>query len=63
MIDTIDRYKLNLYCKCLQCKNKSYEGKKAHSCKAYPEQNGIPPQIWNKKNAECEYFESKHPSI
>lgn len=55
MFDTIDRYKLNLYCRCLECKNLQY-GEKFKSCKAYPEENGIPPKVWNGKYAECEHF-------
>lgn len=62
MENTIDKYKLNLYCRCLECKKKKYDGKQAHSCEAYPKQNGIPPEVWNGKNAECKYFEAKHPS-
>lgn len=57
MITVIDRYKLNLYCICLDCEKKSYDGKAAHSCQAYPKRNGIPPKIWNTENAKCEYFE------
>lgn len=61
MINTIDKYKLNLYCTCLNCKKKNYDGQNAHSCKAYPERNGIPPKVWNGKNEKCEHFEAKHP--
>ena len=56
----IDGYNLNLYCRCLECKNRNHEGK-AHSCKAYQKENGIPPKVWNGENAECKYFKSKHP--
>ena len=61
-IDTIDRYKLNLFCRCLECR-KFQERQKLvpHSCQAYPKQNGIPPKVWNGENAYCEHFESKHP--
>ena len=60
--DTIDRYKLNLFCVCLDCKKFQDRQKLVpHSCQAYPKQNGIPPKIWNGENANCEHFEAKHP--
>lgn len=55
----IDRYKLNLYCRCMECKKRNHEGN-VHSCKAYPKTNGIPPKVWNEENAECEHFEPKN---
>lgn len=61
MIDTIDKYKLNLYCTCLGCEKRNHEGN-AHSCKAYPKSDGIPKEVWNGKNAECKYFMEKHPN-
>lgn len=61
MEDAIDRYKLNLYCVCFDCKKRNCEGN-MRSCKAYPERNGIPPKIWNTENAKCEHFEPKHPN-
>lgn len=54
----IDRYKLNIFCICLDCKHFNLPGI-PNSCKAYPKQNGIPPKIWNGKNAKCPYFEEK----
>lgn len=54
----IDRYKLNIFCVCLECKKKEVSGK-AYSCTAYPKEKGIPPEIWNGKNATCPYFEEK----
>lgn len=59
-IRTIDRYRLNLYCTCLECENFK-PNLVPHSCKAYPKRNGIPPKVWNGENAECKYFKSKHP--
>lgn len=56
----IDRYTLNLFCICLDCENRGVPGK-AKSCSAYPKENGIPPEIWNTKNAECKHFKEKHP--
>lgn len=60
-IREIDRYKLNLFCTCLGCKKKNYDGKKAHSCAAYPKRNGIPPKVWNGEYEKCEHYEPKHP--
>lgn len=60
MFDTIDKYKLNLYCTCLSC-NKRKQGEKAHSCAAFPDRNGIPAKVWNEENAKCEHYEPKHP--
>ena len=54
---TIDRYKLNLYCRCLDCKK--YNDIPAHSCKKYPKRDGIPSKVWNGKNEDCEFFEAK----
>ena len=61
MRNTIDKYRLCLYCKCLNCK-KSEGAKEAYSCKAYPKRYGIPTDVWNKKDVECKYFEAKHPA-
>ncbi len=55
---TVDIYHLNLFCKCLDCKKRNTDGE-AQSCKAYPEEYGIPPEIWNAQNGYCEYFEPK----
>lgn len=55
MFNTIDRYKLNPYSRCLTCEKRK-QGEYAKSCKAYPKQHGIPPKIWNGKYEECEHF-------
>lgn len=57
----IDRYRLNLYCRCLGCANYRI-CRVPHSCKAYPKENGIPPKVWNGENAQCEYFKEKPAS-
>ncbi len=49
-----DTYDLNLYCTCLSCKNKTSD--LAKSCKIYHKERGIPPEIWNGKNAKCEHY-------
>ena len=63
MINTIDKYRLNLYCKCLECEQfqPSKKGRLPHSCNAYPQENGIPPKVWNTENAQCEHYKPKHP--
>lgn len=55
-IREIDRYKLTLFCTCIDCSKRGKPGL-AHSCSAYPKRNGIPSKIWNTDHAECEYFE------
>ena len=60
MSSTIDKYKLCLYCKCLNCKNRE-NAKAAYSCKIYPKRYGIPPKVWNDKDTKCEHYEPKHP--
>lgn len=52
----IDRYKINLYCRCLDCK-KYKPSKIPYSCKAFPKRNGIPQKVWNGRDAKCKYFE------
>ena len=59
-IREIDRYKLNLFCTCLECKNFK-PSLIPHSCNAYPKRNGIPPKVWNGEYEKCEHYESKHP--
>ncbi len=54
----IDKYHLNLFCVCLSCK-KYTVNTIAHSCSKYTKRDSIPPEIWNKENAECPYFEKK----
>ena len=57
----VDGYHLNLECVCLKCENFKQRSKLIpHSCKAFPKRNGIPPKVWNEKNADCECFEEKH---
>lgn len=58
MGEVIDRYQLNLFCKCLSCEN-FQQNLVPHSCEAYPKRNGIPPKIWNGKNEPCEHFIKK----
>ncbi len=53
----IDMYKLNMYCVCLDCENRISD--KAYSCKIYHKERGIPPEIWNGKNAKCEHYIDK----
>lgn len=55
VLNTLDRYKSNPECTCLNCENLKY-GEKAKSCKAFPELHGIPPKVWNGKYAECEHY-------
>lgn len=55
-MNEIDRYHLNLFCKCLKCSKRGVKGF-YKACKAYPKNNGIPPEIWNGKDAYCEYYE------
>lgn len=55
MGQVIDRYKLNLFCRCLECEQ--YKGAKndfVKYCGAY--KTGIPPEIWNGRNVECKHF-------
>lgn len=59
MIDTTDKYLMKLNSICRQCKNKNNEI--PHSCKAYPERDSVPTDIWNARITECKYFEPKHP--
>lgn len=54
----IDKYHLNLYCLCANCRKREVSGK-AYSCTAYPKEKGIPSEIWNGKNAKCPYFKEK----
>ena len=58
MSSTIDKYKLCLYCICLNCKNRE-NAKAAYSCKIYPKRYGIPPKVWNDKDTKCEHYEPK----
>ena len=58
MQKTTEVYKLCLDCKCLSCKNETIT-KEPYSCKIYPKRRKIPPQIWNHKEVECEYFSPK----
>lgn len=51
----IDRYKLNLYCVCLNCRK--YRGSRSDFskyCDAYPQL--LPSKIWNGENVKCKYF-------
>lgn len=56
MGEIIDKYHLNLYCICINCKNREINGK-AYSCPTYPKEKGIPSEIWNSEEAECPFFE------
>ena len=55
MFNVIDRYILNLYCRCADCENFK-PSLIPHSCLAYPVRDGIPPKVWNGKYTECEHF-------
>ena len=55
----IDRYELNLLCRCTLCKKyeENRENRPRGSCEAYPKEKELPPRIWNGDMTECEYFE------
>lgn len=59
MGEVIDKYHLNMYCVCSKCMKKQ-EGDYAYSCKEYNREKGIPAEIWNGKNMDCPYFQSKN---
>lgn len=62
MQKTTEVYKLCLDCKCLYCKNETIT-KEPYSCKIYTKRRQIPPQIWNHKEVECEYFSPKELEV